>query len=101
MAVYHIEYITRRIENEELLTKIKNYEEIYNVTKKPYPIANKNDLSRLEKFMETEKQGFIAARITTMFELLRNFFRHFFMLKVILEKYQYFSNKLGRLIDFF
>ena len=73
LSTFHIDYITRKIENAELILNVKNFEEEYEIKKKPYPIANKAQLHELRSYMETEKQGFISARITTMFELLRDF----------------------------
>ena len=73
LSTFHIDYITRKIENAELLLNVKNFEDDYEIKKKPYPIANKAQLYELRSYMETEKQGFISARITTMFELLRDF----------------------------
>lgn len=73
LSKFHIAYLTRKIENAELISNVQEFEDTYDRIKKQYPIANNEQLNSLKLFMETEKQGFISARITTMFELLRDF----------------------------
>ena len=71
--MFHIDYITRKIEKEELIIKVEEFEKNYDIVKAPYPVGTTEQLNELILFLNTEKQGFISARITTMFELLRNF----------------------------
>ena len=73
MSGFHTDYITRKIEKEELINKVEEFEKNYEIKRTPYPIATEDQLNELILFLETEKQGFISARVTTLFELLRNF----------------------------
>ena len=73
LSGFHTEYITRKIEKDELIRKVKEFEKSYDIDRKPYPVATEEQLNELILFLKTEKQGFISARVTTLFELLRNF----------------------------
>ena len=73
LAVYHIEYITGKIDNEALVSKVKDFENRQDIEKQSYPIATQIELQTLLSFIEDAKPGYFMARITTMFQLLKDY----------------------------
>ena len=73
MAVYHIEYITGKIDNQALVSKVKDFETRHDIEKQSYPIATQIQLQTLLLFIKDAKPGYFMARITTMFELLKDY----------------------------
>ena len=82
------------MEKEELINKVEEFEKNYDIKKKRYPIATREQLNELILFLETEKQGFISARVTTLFELLRNF-RSFTLIQL---EFRYSSEEKQKII---
>ena len=70
---HHIDYITRQIDNKELVSQVKQFEKKYDLVKQPYPLPTKDQLQALESYMKEVKPGFFISRITTMFQLLQDF----------------------------
>ena len=69
----HIEYIKGKIDNKQLVSKVKEFERRYDIKKQSYPIATKEELQSFLSFMTETKAGYFMARITTMFQLLQDY----------------------------
>ena len=73
MALYHIEYLIGRIDNQELVSKVQKFEKHYDEEKQAYPIASQIQLKSLLSFIKESKPGYFIARMTTMFQLLQDY----------------------------
>ena len=73
LTIYHIEYLTGKINNQALVSKVQDFEKLHDIEKQPYPIATQTQLQTLLSFIKNAKPGYFMARITTMFELLKDY----------------------------
>ena len=75
LSEYHVEYLTRQINSDKLLQKVRTFEIMYDIEKNVYPLASEEQLQYLTDRMKKNKTGLTSSIMTTMFKTLQILFQ--------------------------